>query len=211
MHVEDRSIAFKTVLSCTLSLFACLTLQAARADDADFGERADGPPMDEARDKDGTDSDDKRSTDAGSKDSADATGVKTMDNRFDGSEYNPSTFQDTDFHKESYIDLLLKSKPKKKEKKISQPPPLDLLDWQSADDGVFLSADDKKMKDKHYDEFRAILRSPPIVKPDDWLPGALDPITNGGFTIAPDNGSPVPYRLNGHVNIQRGRPWLHSD
>jgi hypothetical protein len=45
----------------------------------------------------------------------------------------------------------------------------------------------------------------------DWVPDKLDPLSNGGFTIAPDNGSPVPYKLNGHVDIQRGRPWNDND
>ncbi len=45
----------------------------------------------------------------------------------------------------------------------------------------------------------------------DWVPDKLDPTSNGGFTIAPDNGSPVPYKLNGHVDIQRGRPWNDND
>ncbi len=45
----------------------------------------------------------------------------------------------------------------------------------------------------------------------DWVPSKLDPDSNGGFTIAPDNGSPVPYKLNGHVDIQRGRPWNDND
>ena len=43
--------------------------------------------------------------------------------------------------------------------------------------------------------------------PGDWVPDKLDPIDNGGFAVSPDNGSPVPYRLNGHVDLQRVRPW----
>jgi hypothetical protein len=42
---------------------------------------------------------------------------------------------------------------------------------------------------------------------DDWVPSKPDPSSNGGFTIYPDNGSPVPYKLNGHVDIQRKLPW----
>jgi hypothetical protein len=41
----------------------------------------------------------------------------------------------------------------------------------------------------------------------DWVPDKVDRLQNGGFTTAPDNGSPVPYRLNGHVGIERGYPW----
>ncbi len=41
----------------------------------------------------------------------------------------------------------------------------------------------------------------------DWVPKAAEPTHNGGFERMPDNGSPVPYKLNGHVNIQRKLPW----
>jgi hypothetical protein len=43
------------------------------------------------------------------------------------------------------------------------------------------------------------------------VPDKIDLTANGGFEISPDNGSPVPYRLNGHIDIQRGRPWKDSD
>jgi hypothetical protein len=42
---------------------------------------------------------------------------------------------------------------------------------------------------------------------DDWVPSKPDPVDNGGFSIYPDNGSPVPYKLNGHIDIQRKLPW----
>lgn len=41
----------------------------------------------------------------------------------------------------------------------------------------------------------------------DWVPDKVDPLDNGGFALSPDNGSPVPYRLNGHVDWERGPPW----
>lgn len=41
----------------------------------------------------------------------------------------------------------------------------------------------------------------------DWVPGKVDRLHNGGFTKAADNGFPVPYRLNGHLDIQRKLPW----
>lgn len=40
----------------------------------------------------------------------------------------------------------------------------------------------------------------------DWVPGPIDLTSNGGFSIEPFNGSPVPYDLNGHVNVQHGKP-----
>ena len=41
----------------------------------------------------------------------------------------------------------------------------------------------------------------------DWVPNDADRLHNGGFGKAPDNGAPVPYKLNGHVGIERGYPW----
>ncbi len=45
----------------------------------------------------------------------------------------------------------------------------------------------------------------------DWAPSPLDLKDNGGFTHQKDNGRPVPYRLNGHVNENRGFPWATND
>lgn len=47
----------------------------------------------------------------------------------------------------------------------------------------------------------------PEAAPDDWVPDKADPVNNGGFSIAPDNGSPVPYKLNGWIDFQRKFPW----
>ncbi len=45
----------------------------------------------------------------------------------------------------------------------------------------------------------------------DWVPSEDDPIQNGGFSIADDNGSVVPYKLNGWINLQKGFPWGEGD
>ena len=45
----------------------------------------------------------------------------------------------------------------------------------------------------------------------DWVPDKPDKEANGGFGKEPDNGRPVPYRLNGHVKIERGLPWEPSN
>lgn len=45
----------------------------------------------------------------------------------------------------------------------------------------------------------------------DWVPDKVDRLQNGGFSTSPDNGRPVPYRLNGHVGIERGYPWAPSN
>lgn len=74
--------------------------------------------------------------------------------------------------------------------------------------------DDKDDKDKDRDVIRGAIRSSlgevkgPIQEmPWDWLPDKFDPLDNAGFTTSPDNGSPVPYRLNGHPDLEKGRPW----
>lgn len=41
----------------------------------------------------------------------------------------------------------------------------------------------------------------------DWVPADPDPGDNGGFALGADNGSPVPYKLNGWITIERGLPW----
>jgi len=41
----------------------------------------------------------------------------------------------------------------------------------------------------------------------DWVPSKPDPLQNGGFGISIGNGRPVPYKLNGHINIERKLPW----
>ncbi|HEY9759602.1 MAG TPA: hypothetical protein V6C97_30870 [Oculatellaceae cyanobacterium] len=45
----------------------------------------------------------------------------------------------------------------------------------------------------------------------DWAPSPVDLLTNGGFTQPVFNGRPVPYRLNGHININRKLPWDTAD
>lgn len=45
----------------------------------------------------------------------------------------------------------------------------------------------------------------------DWEPSKLDLHDNGGFTHQKDNGRPVPYRLNGFPDANRGLPWSTDD
>lgn len=143
--------------------------------------------------------------------------------QFDGSQYGPEDFQDTDFSKETYMDLLLGSKPKEEDKndkddkddKDDKKKKLDRLtlfsDFAGGDDYRDESDDrDARARRKDKEEEKYLKKDPPQVKPNDWVPDALDPLDQGGFESSPDNGSPVPYKLNGHVDIQRGRPWLHD-
>ena len=42
---------------------------------------------------------------------------------------------------------------------------------------------------------------------DDWVPDKPVRQSNGGFGKTKDNGRPVPYKMNGHIEIQRKFPW----
>lgn len=64
----------------------------------------------------------------------------------------------------------------------------------------------KRMKDDDYRRFRD-LTAPIAGMLHDWVPSKPDRGQNGAFTMAPDNGSVVPYKLNGWVEIQRKLPW----
>lgn len=54
-----------------------------------------------------------------------------------------------------------------------------------------------------------------LIKPvpgmlQDWVPDRVNRLHNGAFEKEPDNGFPVPYRLNGHLDIERKRPWAEE-
>ena len=135
------------------------------------------------------------------------------EDRYDGSEFNASSFEDTNFRKTDYRDL-----------RSTNPAAAQLV----KENGESLTKDGNRLMHRHR-ESNGVLEAGnsadkgPIKNPDghvidnertgpvrdlpgDWVPNKLDPISNGGFEVAPENGAPVPYRLNGHVDIQRGRP-----
>lgn len=134
-----------------------------------------------------------------------------LNDTFDGSEYGASNFVDTDFNKRSYQDLF---KPKKADAdKDFKDPDLSKRDPDFTSDGTdrdyALSLIEARRKEKACLDKKAYMDfvKPVYFLPGDWVPSGLDSVWNGGFTTPPDNGSPVPYRLNGHVDIQRGLPW----
>lgn len=140
------------------------------------------------------------------------------DSSYDGSQFNGSSFADKSFAKHDYRDIKTKSSAvarlsgdddhkesgriHHKRDEISTKP----------DDHDHGEKHDSRAKDKapiDDPEGHVIKqdRSGPVAElPGDWVPDKLDPTSNGGFGVIPDNGAPVPYRLNGHVDIQRGRP-----
>jgi len=146
-----------------------------------------------------------------------------------GSQFDVSTYQDTDFSRHSFIDLLIQNRPDPKDKPLT-------ADDDSAGGELFKKDDhgpdtahdasddftsDKSDRDahkkddhdkkRHFDEMSHVYKDPIRPSPNNWVPDKYDPLNNGGFEVSPDNGSPVPYRLNGHVDIDRGRPWKDND
>lgn len=134
------------------------------------------------------------------------------------SNFHRKSFIDSDFNKTSYTDLFINTH--------------NLFDGTTTDDRVLRSGGDhdsdestsEKFKlrlgldlfsnsdddmQDHDDDYRTwkTLMSPVPGMFHDWVPDKVDPLQNGGFTIAPDNGSPVPYHLNGHPDLERGLPW----
>jgi len=128
---------------------------------------------------------------------------------FDGSEFKLSPFTEENFTKPAFSELF-------------QPPvtrnsdhPFDKkIDFTDGDtdkrDLADIDLAKKKRAEKDKLEFTDLIR-PLYFLPGDWNPSSLDPVWNGGFSTPPDNGSPVPYRLDGHVDLQRPLPWGYGD
>lgn len=131
------------------------------------------------------------------------------------SQFNKSDFTDTDFSKRMF-DSLDRAMRKPDDDFLSD------MDDVRKDDG---DRDDSVPEDAGLDDYTAkkdaknakdrkelsdlLRREYPL--PGDWLPSKLDPLNNGGFTISDDNGAPVPYKLNGHVDLQRAPAWKAAD
>lgn len=125
-----------------------------------------------------------------------------------------SDFIDTDFRKESFMNDF--ERPDRKryadDRKIKSDDPhvtsdddksrSDLVKWMRKD------ADKRDYSDRKGDmkAVKELTKTIPGIL-HDWVPSKVDRLHNGGFGIEPDNGFPVPYRLNGHLDIQRKLPW----
>lgn len=135
------------------------------------------------------------------------------DKSFDGGQFKKPDFIDTDFHKRMYRDSFRTDLDS-----VMSLGPLELFDdamkrLTAADDRVFSAHDDDlDTRDRDPDAYTyRELRKPIDRMLHDWVPSDPDPVANGAFAIDEDNGRPVPYRLNGHLDFQRGLPWLPSD
>ena len=133
---------------------------------------------------------------------------------FNDSEFRTPTFIDTDFRKQSFADLFyrkLTDADKDDQKRKGDYLPED--DSEKRKD--MLSTDYAKKKQMERD-FRDLKAWKELTKPvpymlHDWVPDKAKPIHNGGFERMPDNGSPVPYHLNGHPDLERKLPWDIAD
>lgn len=133
---------------------------------------------------------------------------------FGGSEFKLSDYVDTDFSKHLFRDLFVAGKKWDPLSDLSKPLTADDDTMRGDDvDSYFTFVDDRRRRDIEDRRERLLrdLMEPHYGVPGDWVPSNLDPTNNGGFTTAPDNGSPVPYRLNGWIDFQRKRPWKKDD
>jgi len=119
-----------------------------------------------------------------------------------------------DFDQKSFSDTLdndMKSHNSKGPKEVDRQDSSDLRDKDKDKDKRDKDKDDRR-RDKRREfmsdeELMKELSRLPEAAPDDWVPDKADPVNNGGFSVAPDNGSPVPYKLNGWIDFQRKFPW----
>ncbi len=129
------------------------------------------------------------------------------EDKFDGSEFSASTFIDTAFDRQTYRDKAAHSG----KLKIMDKSPRsggDISKAEHGEESVRASeGEDRKLAKENIGKNLDERVGPVHELPGDWVPDKLDLTSNGGFSVAPDNGSPVPYRLNGHMEIERGRPW----
>ncbi len=134
--------------------------------------------------------------------------------RFDGSEFKASTFSDNGFEKTDYKELSSTNTAAadlvRGNKDLSGNEGDKLLRKNRENKGVSVAGERStigptKSAEEHV--IGAENRGPIVDLPGDWVPDKIDVTNNGGFGVIPDSGSPVPYRLNGHVDIERGRTW----
>ena len=150
---------------------------------------------------------------------------KRKDDRDDDKRYSRlkrdwiSDFIDTDFTKKSFRDLDINKYDDEDDddddslddgrRRDDRSDDLDMLsDYDHYDRDKHLM--DMRRDDKRKEEDRKVIKE--LTKPipgilHDWVPAKADRLQNGAFEKEPDNGFPVPYKLNGHLDIQRKLPW----
>lgn len=129
---------------------------------------------------------------------------KDVTDDFSGAQFRSPDFAGADFHKSSFTDLDLAMRK---------------FEERDADSDKLYTLDELDMPKKRMEDakeraaklFDDVSRRERVMPGADWAPSKLDPIQNGGFTTADDNGAPVPYKLNGHVDMQRKPAWEAAD
>jgi hypothetical protein len=121
--------------------------------------------------------------------------------QYAGIEYNPTSFRDDSFDKQTFTEI--GTKPKAVVKKFMIEPPEPVTRPKRGEASVHEEPEGagERAAFQKEEEFTPIHELT-----GDWVPGKIDLTSNGGFSIEPFNGSPVPYDLNGHVDPQRGKP-----
>ncbi|PWU01224.1 MAG: hypothetical protein C5B53_03185 [Candidatus Melainabacteria bacterium] len=130
-----------------------------------------------------------------------------------GSQFNTPSYIDADFQKKSFKDLKYADKSKRKGLDWFKPTE-DAAADESVRENVHRSQLDRPKPELEADDDEAekkVSQPPADVLYSDWVPSKAVRQNNGGFGTAEDNGAPVPYRMSGHLNIERGFPWNPSD
>ncbi len=123
---------------------------------------------------------------------------------FDGSEFKPSTFTDASLDKEQYKEL---SSSRHRKEQADENVQSALKKRINDTDISAASGEDKVSLEYASAQRTEVDNTQPVHDlPSDWVPDKLDLTSNGGFSIAPFNGSPVPYDLNGHVDLEQNGP-----
>ncbi len=146
-------------------------------------------------------------------DNANAESHADEEDHFDGSEYNASSFKDISFAKQDYKELratasVLRPLSKEGESDLQGDSRGTLLKKRQNDKGIRpVGVGNKKADAENSGRITEAEHIVPVEDlAGDWVPNKIDLTSNGAFGVIPDNGSPVPYRLNGHVDIERGKP-----
>jgi hypothetical protein len=231
-RVQNLNRRFYIFLSALLllPLFLLTAVPPASADDFHFDPLTDLHPLrsdeTEKRDRRRDRADllererDRAAEKADSSDKSDpADMLQHSSEKFDGSEFKAHSFIDTNFEKQSYRNLFSADEMTDKSTKDDDEMATGTQDDRDKDkDKLKPDARDRaKDRDDHDDDAKKLahgkisntlgeLPGPVHELAGDWVPDKIDLTDNGGFELSPDNGSPVPYRLNGFPDLERNRP-----
>jgi hypothetical protein len=124
---------------------------------------------------------------------------------YKGTEFKATSFKDKSLDKEDFAETLSKSGHGAKKIELE----VDKAEHEKRRDNGIAPGEGEEAGDV-VGERRSFLKQeklePVHELPGDWVPGKIDLTSNGGFALGPFNGTPVPYELNGHVDLERGKP-----